>query len=168
MKKVIFPLILIIVSIGMGAPQIVRWLTYEEQVKQIESVLYHSPEKVLIASKSTLFKDKIIKRLETYLQSSKLDYKLIDTRHLPKENPDNYNAVIILTSAFVWSVDPKVEKFIQNRKNRENLILLITSEGEDVLPLVEGGYTPITSASDNPEKISDLILWKLAKTLNIE
>lgn len=121
-------------------------------------------KKILIASRESEFKNKIVQTIKEDLKSQAVYIKVIGIESLKDEDANHYSAVVILNTAMGWKADRKVESFLANFGDLKTIIVLTTSDGGDVLVDTEGRQIDaISSASVKSEinNISNNILRKI-------
>ncbi len=109
--------------------------------KDIESRELNQPsmeEQVLIASRSSVFKDAVVAGIEEAFAGRPVYVKLIGLDELEGEDASQYAAVVLINTCMFWQLDPEVKEFLERHESRDHLIVLTTSgegywlpDGED-------------------------------------
>jgi len=109
--------------------------------------------RILIVSRSSDFKHAILAYLELSLndeldRSGSLYVRFIGIDHLPVEQSEDYDAVVILNTCIASGLDPKVKRFLERETDHDKFIVLTTSGDGDYLPdPAKYGVEAISSAS---------------------
>ncbi|MBD3185132.1 hypothetical protein GF312_22825 [Candidatus Poribacteria bacterium] len=129
----------------VSVPHII-WPQKDIKAKAINEPTYD--KKVLIASRSSDFKDVVVKKLVESFKDEKVFIKLIGMENLEEEDGNDYNAVVMLNTCMAWDMDRNVKKFLKKHDDQSNMIILTTSGDGDWLPKKDGqNFDAISSAS---------------------
>jgi hypothetical protein len=121
-------------------------------------------KKVLIAARSSEFKDAVISRIKEAFKDEVVYMKFIGIDHLKKENGDDYSAVVVINTCMGWNMDRHVKSFVKRQKDQSNVVVLTTSGDGDWMPKMEDyDFDAISSASEmhKVDEIADKIIAKV-------
>ncbi|MEJ2627280.1 MAG: hypothetical protein P8078_01795, partial [bacterium] len=96
------------------------------------------PNKILIASHRSKFKQGIIDNIKNSLQNEPVYIKFIGIKNLNQQDINQYKAVLIMTSCIAWGINSNITSFLKNNKNNKNIIILTTSADGEWTPHIEG------------------------------
>jgi len=128
--------------------------------------------RVLIASRSSEFKDEVVERVEGALrQEAGVYVKVVGVDNLAGEDASRYRAVVLVNTCMAWKMDPKIEAFLEKQPRTDRIIVLTTSNtgewkpGDD-----EMAYDAVTSASEayDPGAVADGIVDRVKRLLEQE
>lgn len=89
---------------------------------------------VLIASRSSDFKNALVERLGATLTSRGIGLKIIGVEALETIDAHDYDAVVVINTCLAWGLDRDVQGFL-DRQSRYDHILVVTTSGKgDWLP----------------------------------
>lgn len=122
--------------------------------------------RVLIATQVTDFKTAVIERVYAAFSNDPVYFKLIDVRNLEKESASQYDAVVLLNTCLIWSVNSNVKEFVRdNPDNRK--IFVVTTAGDDAWEPDITGVDAITAASnpDQTDRLAEIIALRIRAKL---
>jgi len=125
-------------------------------------------KKVLIASRSSEFKDELVKRIEEGVRGDDVYVKVIGVEELKKEEGATYGAVVLVNTCMAWEMDPEIQAFLDRQADTGNVIVLTTSgNGEWTPKKQEMSFDAVTSASEeyDPQSVADGIVEKVKDLL---
>ena len=104
---------------------------------------------VLMASRSSAFKEALVKKLSADLASQDIGVKIVGIGDLKDIRAEDYDAVVLINTCLAWGLDNEVQAFV-DRYPRNNRMIVVTTSGEGVwLPQKEdSAYDAISSASN--------------------
>jgi hypothetical protein len=105
-----------------------------------------APRRVLLASRASDFKAELVRRIEEELRGDSVYIRRIGIRQLRSAAANQYHAVVIVSTAMAWTLDPRVTDFLQKVRDRSRVILVTTSGGGDWMP-EPGDYDALAAAS---------------------
>ena len=126
-------------------------------------------DKVLVASRSSEFKDSVVARIREAFDGQPVYVRFIGLEDLKHENAGAYKAVVLINSCIAWGMDPDVEGFLKRSKDQSNIIVLTTSGAGDWLPKMEGrDFDAIACASKsiNVDRVASEIITKIRALLS--
>lgn len=167
MKKVLITIGIIIIiaiilqTLGISVPHFF-W-----PKKDIETSELNQPsleKKVLIASRSSKFKNAIIKKLGEAIKNDSVYVKFTGLKKLRDEDYDRYNAIVLINTCMAGGMDPIAKNFLKSQKGKNNIVILTTSGGGDWLPKMKyQSFDAIASASekDKVDSVANEIINKI-------
>jgi hypothetical protein len=117
--------------------------------KDLEPVEHNdpsAPRRLLLASRASGFKAELVERLVAELRADGVYIRQIGVNQLRNAAANQYQAVVIVSTAMARTLDPKVTSFLEKVRDKSRVILLTTSSGGDWLP-DEGPYDALAAAS---------------------
>lgn len=154
-----------IVMASCYAPQ---YIFRQRDIQPYEMNMPTQPKKILVASRSTEFKDAVIEKIKESFQGKRVYLKFIGIEKLKDENGGDYDAVVILNTCMNWTMDRHVESFLNRHPYQGNMIILTTSGDGDWLPSMKGRtFDAVSSASqmDRADEIVKRILERVQQLL---
>jgi hypothetical protein len=121
------------------------------------------PVKVLIASRSSQFKEAVIKKIEEIYGNDSVYIKVTGIRQLHTEDAGKYNAVILLNTCMAGRMDRIVSSFLKKNPAKTKIVVLTTSGDGVWLPGNCSSFDAVASASkvDNVQAIAENIVKKI-------
>lgn len=115
---------LLLPQLGISIPNLV----IKQQDIPFKELSSHLPgKKVLIAARSSEFKDAVIQRVCESLQSDSISIKCIGLSTLKNEDIEPYDAILLINKTMAWNWDLNVKRFLRQNDNVGNVIILTTS-----------------------------------------
>ena len=122
--------------------------------------------KVLIASRYSEFKDAVIDTLKKSFADQPVYIKVIGLEDLKNENPDQYNAIVMINKCMGWNLDRNVVHFLDDNKDYSNVIVFTTSGDGNWEPKKDArNFDTISSASKMPRV--DAVANQLIEKVNL-
>ena len=121
-------------------------------------------QKVLVAARSSEFKQAIVDKIKEAFQDKPVFVKFIGLGEIKKEKAEQYNAIVMINTCMSWDMDRSVHGFLDQHEDHSNMIVLTTSGDGDWLPKMKGrNFDAISSASKkaNVEEIANQIIEKI-------
>ncbi len=115
---------ILILEMSCNVPRIM-WPKEDVQVSEV-----NSPElktRLLIASRTSPFKEMVVKRLKEYYADKDVYVKVIGVDQLRKENMRDYTCVLIMSSCIAWGVEPQVQTCIEGNPYYYGFVVFATS-----------------------------------------
>jgi hypothetical protein len=105
-------------------------------------------KKILVASRSSEFKQAIVDKIKEAFQEKPVYVKFIGVREIKKEDAAQYHAIVMINTCMSWDMDRSVHGFLDRYKDHSNMIVLTTSGDGGWLPKMKGrNFDAISSAS---------------------
>lgn len=105
---------------------------------------------VLIASRASEYKIKLVAELHEALSAAQISHKLIGIKALGQVDATDYAAVVVIGTCLAWGLDNEVRTFLDRQKTAGNIILFTTSGEGTWLPDKHGrDFEAISGASAN-------------------
>lgn len=138
-------LALFLFVIGCAAPQ--RFWP-QNDIETTETAVPEGAQVVLIASRSSEFKKRLVARLQRQLGADGFAHKTIGVDALAREKASQYAAVVVINTCLAWGLDHDVQTFLDRQTTDKNVILLTTSGSGAWLPEKgERDFDAISAAS---------------------
>jgi hypothetical protein len=130
---------------GCAVPQL---LWPQKDLPPSETIGATDGHVVLVASRSSEFKKRLVEKLRDALISAGITQKIIGVDDLKKINAADYDAVVVINTCIGWGLDHDVRVFLNRQREHANIILVTTSGDGGWLP-DKGGrdFDAISSAS---------------------
>ncbi len=116
---------------------------------------------VLMATEYGDFKMEVASRAARDLEKKGAYIKVTGLDRLKDENPDDYQAIVLLSSCKAWTLSPKVRKFIKAHPGaREKIILFTTAADPDWDPKTPGvdSTTRASEMASAPDQAALLVI----------
>ena len=155
------PVVLFIVL--LGAYIIMNW---QGVIDPYEIGDPKAPQKVLIASQGSDFKNILLEDLVQQLRSENVYLSIIDCTSLKKDNTPNWNAIVIIHTTKVHQMPKYVSAYLQRFSDLSRFVLVSTSGGGDEM-VTEFEVDAISTASrlSDAEKIALRVASKVEDIL---
>ncbi len=138
-------LALLFFVVGCAAPQ--RFWP-QKDIDTTETVAPEGSQVVLIASRTSEFKKRLVERLQQQLAADGFAHKTIGVDGLAQVDASEYASVVVINTCLAWGLDHEVRTFLDRQKTDKNVALLTTSGSGAWLPEKEGGdFDAISAAS---------------------
>ena len=107
--------------------------------------------KICIIYDKTKYKVEIINELEKILKEKEVIINKDSIININKYNPDDYNAIIILSGVLIFTANPMVTMYIKKHDYKKNIIYFCSTKYEEAAYgfLDQDKIDAITSASSN-------------------
>jgi hypothetical protein len=155
-------------QIGCSAPHMF-WP--QKDIKSSELKASSLEKRVLVASRSSEFKDAIVDQIRDAFKDEPVYLKFIGIDQLNEEDGTNYAALVLINTTMSWGMDLDVKAFLKRHQDHKNMIVLTTSGDGDWLPKMEGrNFDAISSASKkaNVDAVAGTIIAKVELLLQTE
>lgn len=129
---------------GCNVPRII-WPQKDMELIQINDP--SNRDRVLIASRSTEFKDALVKRIQGYYEGKPVYVKVIGLDAISGEKPQDYSCVVLINTCIAWGLDPKAMHFIDRNPYYYDFIVLTTSEEGSWKPRIKNEEVDTISAA---------------------
>jgi hypothetical protein len=90
-----------------------------------------SSKRVLIAARSSAFKDEVVNAVIDSLVADSFFVKLTGIKSLSQNRPDEWQAVVLVNTCMAWQGDNAVQNFIRKNAAYKSFIMLTTSGDPD-------------------------------------
>ena len=124
-------LVLLCMQLGCSVPRML-WPQRDTAASELEG--QPTAPHVLLASRSSEFKDELVVRLKNALKSEGVTLRVMGIEQLKGADTGTYSAVVVICTCIAWGLDPDVQDFIDRHSDRDNLIVVVTSG--------DGGWLP--------------------------
>ena len=84
-------------------------------------------KKVLIAGRGSAFRDTVVSRLVARLHDDSVYVRIIDLKDVATQDPQAWNAVLLVNMCVAWDYDSKVKQYIRGHADCNNVVLFTTS-----------------------------------------
>jgi hypothetical protein len=105
---------------------------------------------VLVASRSSDFKQLLVEKLSDLMAREKIGFKIIGIEMLETINPLDYDAIVIINTCLAWGLKEDVQGFIDRQERHDNMIVVTTSGRGNWLPQKKGRDFDAISSASNP------------------
>ena len=125
-----------------------------------------APNKVLIASQGSEFKNRLLEELIQQLKNENIYLSIIDCTSLKEEDISGWNAVVIIHTTKAHKIPQYVKTYLNRFPSLSKVVLVSTSGGGDEV-VTEYDIDAISTASrlEDTEKIANLTITKVKDIL---
>lgn len=113
-------------------------------------------KKILIASRKSEFKSRVVSRVRDAFHNKNAYIKVIGIEKLENEDANQYSAVVLLNTAMGWKADRKVESFLVRFGKLNKIIVLTTSGGGDVFADTKNRQIDAISSASTKDEVEDV------------
>ena len=128
-------------------------------------------KKVLIASRSSEFKDAVVAKIGENFKDEPIYMKFIGLDQLKKEDGTDYAAVVMINTCMARSMDRHVKGFLKRHKDQSHMIVLTTSGDGGWLPkMKDRNFDAVSSASEKKkvDEVADKVTAKIRSLMQEE
>ncbi len=128
-------------------------------LKDISSSELNDPahdKKVLIASRSSNFKQAIIDKIKENYQDQPVYVKFIGLDDIKKEKAEQYQAIVMINTCMSWDMDRKVHGYLNRYQDHNHIIVLTTSGDGGWMPKMKGRNFDAVSAASKPANVDEV------------
>ena len=146
-----------------------RLIWPQSDIKASELNTSAGEKNVLVASRTSAFKDAVVARIGDAFRDEPVHVKFIGLDDLDKEDAAKYDALVLIDTCIAWGLDRKVDAFLGRNKAAHNIIVLTTSGDGKWVPKKDGrNFDAIATASQQAsvDKIAGSIIDKIKTLLN--
>lgn len=125
-------------------------------------------QEVLIASRSSEYKQLLVDELHKQLFSAGIPHKTIGVKQLKGVDATRYSAVVVINTCLAWGLDNEIKTFLNHQQQTANIILMTTSGEGTWLPDKQGlDFDAISGASvkSNVGDVAQDLLERIQKRL---
>lgn len=112
--------------------------------------LYAGEVRVLIANQGSEFKDAVVEKLLDDMRESSISFTVQKLNTLGRVKPEEWDAVVILHTVKIGSINKNVERFF-NRIDDYSKVIVCTTCGDKDMVSEKYGIDSITAASKEEE-----------------
>lgn len=141
-----------------------RMIWPQRDIDTSELTAPSAQKRLLVASRSSEFKDALVSRIRAAFEQESTYVKFIGLEGLKQEDGETYDAVVLINTCIAWGLDPEVDSFIKRHTDHSRMIVVTTSGDGKWKPDKKGrAYDAISSASKqaNVDVIADEIITKI-------
>ena len=165
-NHVCWPCILLLLFLaGCAAPQ---YYWPQEDIVGSDAGIIPGERTVLIASRSSEYKENLVAELQKQLSAAQISQKIIGVKQLSKVDPENYAVIVVINSCLAWGLDRDVNAFLDSQETTANIIILTTSGEGSWLPSKRGrDFDAISGASvkDNVVNVAQDLIVRIQRRL---
>jgi hypothetical protein len=139
-------------------------------IENAEIVPAGAKHRVLVASRSSGFKDALVERIREDLEAEKVSMRFVGVQKLKYEDPRDFDAVVIINTCIAWGMDPQVDGFLNKNRDAGNIVVLTTSGDGKWAPDKRGRlFDAVASASEmaRVDEAAEEILRKVRELLTV-
>jgi len=126
-------------------------------------------KKVLVAARSSEFKDAVVDKVKSAFMGEPVYMKFIGIDQLKKEKSKDYSAMVVINTCMSWGMDRHVKGFLKKHKEDQSRTIVLTTSGDgDWKPkMKEPSFDAISSASkkNKVDEVADEIIAKMRALL---
>ena len=146
-----FGLALLVLLAGCAVPQ--RFWP-QKDIRASGPVETTGTATVLIASRSSEFKELLVAALQQKLSAAGIRQKTVGVEDLKQVDAQDYGAVVVINTCLAWGLDHDVETFLGRQTATGNVILLTTSGDGVWLPAKNGRDFDAISGASIPTNVN--------------
>lgn len=113
-------------------------------------------KKVLVAARSSEFKQAIVEKIRAAFQDRPVYIKFIGLGEIDQEKAEHYHAIVMINTCMSWDMDRSVHGFLDRYKDHRNMIVLTTSGDGNWLPKMKGRNFDAISGASKKTKIEEV------------
>ena len=143
----------------------------QKDIKSFELKASSLEKRVLVASRSSEFKDAIVDRIRDAFKDEPVYLKFIGIDQLNEEDGTDYAALVLINTTMSWGMDLDVKAFLNRHQDHKHMIVLTTSGDGGWSPKLKGrNFDAISSASKkaNVDEVAGTITTKVQRLLQTE
>jgi hypothetical protein len=162
-------ILVIIVSVVALLFLLAVWykFTYSmDKASAFEVNLAEYPQKLLIATQGSEFKDKITLNVINHFKESPISISVIDISALNEIKPADYNALLLIHTWENWKPPIDIDIFINRTKDYKDRIVVITTSGEGSYKMVDIDAITGESKTENILPLTQKAIYKIEALLN--
>ncbi|MCK0109470.1 hypothetical protein MWU58_09205 [Flavobacteriaceae bacterium S0825] len=161
-------ILLLVLFTGMFLLLFGIWYKYQYSMDTAKEFQVNSPDysrKIVIATQGSEFKNMVTKEVINHFEEDSIFIKVIDVSSLPKIQPKDYNAVVLMHTWENWKPPAEVKEFINRTASEKSKIIVLTTSGQGSYKM--DGVDAITGESnlEEIETFSQKIIDKLSPLL---
>jgi len=156
---------LFILHASCGVP---RAIWPQENIQTFELNSPKLDKRVLVAARSSEFKDAVVAKIRDSFMGMPVYVKFIGVDDLEKEKASSYTAVVLVSTCIAEGFDRHIETFISRESDQRNTVILTTAGDANWKPDRKGrSYDAITTASikTDVDKVANEIISKVRALL---
>jgi len=141
-----------------------RMIWPQENIQAFELNSPKLDKRVLVAARSSEFKDAVVRKVRDSFMEMSVYVKFIGVDDLEHEKAARYNAVILVSTCIAGGFDRHIEAFLARESDQRNTIVLTTAGDANWKPDKKGrNYDAITTASvkTDVDKVASEIVSKV-------
>jgi len=172
MKKTLYvigALLLVIIIIQASGFSILHVIVSQKDMKAREMNSPAFDKKVLIAARSSRFKDAVVDKIFSAFQNDSVHIAATGINDLNRQDPGAYATTVIINTCMAGTMDLKVKNFLKKNSDNESILVFTTSGSGDWLPETNGSrFDAVSSASEQSriEPVANQIVEKIRFRLN--
>lgn len=113
-------------------------------------------KKVLIASRSSAFKQAVVEKIKEAFQDKSVYVKFIGLGEIEQEKAEQYGAIVMINTCMSWDMDRSVHGFLDRYQDHSNMIVLTTSGDGNWLPKMKGRNFDVVSSASKKVKVEEV------------
>lgn len=159
----------VVIMFFLSGCAVPRLLWPQKDVTASGTAIPDKRQAVLIASRSSEYKETLVAELHKQLASVNIPQKTIGIDDLREFDSSDYAAIIVINTCLAWGLDHDVETFLKQQKSHSNIILITTSEDGEWLPNKHGrDFDAVSGASTmtNIDAMTRDLMARIRKRLN--
>lgn len=152
----------------MTCSVIPRGITRESDIEGHAAGYEKAERTVLVASRSSEFKEALVRTIEEQLEDESVAVTLIGLQDLRDEKAEDYDAIVLINTCIAWSLDPQVDTFLYKYREAGDIIVVTTSgDGEWEPKKQNREFDTVASASEmaRVDEVADEIVEKVRALL---
>ncbi len=168
MKRTFSLVTLSVVCCAFLSCSVPRLFWPQSDIDAYEKIYGAADKSLLVASRSSDFKDALVKRIEKAFEHESITIRFVGLQRLKYEDADAFDAVVIMNTCIAWGMDPQVDGYLNKYRGASNIIVLTTSGDGNWLPGKHNReFDAVASASEmaRVDEVADRIVQKVRALL---
>jgi len=161
---IIIILTVILQALGISVPHLF-W-----PKKDIETSEQNQPsleKKILIASRSSEFKNAVLEKIKEEFKNDSVYLKLTGLKKLKGEDIGSYNTIVLINTCMAGGMDPIAKGFVKRRKDKKIIVLTTSGDGGWLPKIKDQSFDAVATASekDKTDSVAKEIIDKIRASL---
>lgn len=147
------------------------WYKFTYSMEFVESYEINSselPQRVLIATQGSEYKEKVVSGVIGEFKSQEVYFKVVDVSLLDDVDPTIWNAVIILHTWEIWKPEEHAKAFLDAKYSSDNIFVVTTSGSGDQKMDGVDAVTGASELNDAPDHVETISTWLDVRLVDLE
>ena len=119
----------------------------------------NSNNKLLLITQKSDYKDEVTSSITEALKGKNVFVSVIDVTAIQKARISDFDAFLLLHTYEMWKPPFQVDQFLNQSAQRDNIFIIATSGGGDLLPEGVDGITSASILESKDHEVSKAIEW---------
>ena len=151
MKKVLITtgiiifMAILLQTLGISVPHYF-WPKKDIETSELNQLSFE--KKILVAARSSEFKDAIIEKITEEFKGDSVYFKFTGLKSLKSEDIGLYNAFVLINTCMAGGMDPVAKDFVKRRKDKKIVVLTTSGDGGWLPKIKDQSFDAIATASE--------------------